>query len=219
MIQSIQLHTVESAAEGRRAGSKSDASLVALASRIFEELRLSFDAAPYVLFGHSMGAVVICELLRRIYQYRVQKPLHVFLSGRNPIHISNKRNLHELSDEDFKNEILKLGGTPKELFENKKLANLFIPALKTDLTLLENYHPEPFEKKWDVGISVLNGITDSEVEIKRSHEWQDYTTGVCLLHTFEGGHFFINEKMFQVVEVVNNTLHDIYLQRKEGSDE
>lgn len=113
---SIELCTVELAGRGSRLGSPFYQTIGEAVEDIFTSLKNEVKDNSYTLFGHSMGAVVIFELLNKINEADFQKPLHVFFSGRNPPHKKEKRILHNLDDNLFKQELLKLGGTPLEIF-------------------------------------------------------------------------------------------------------
>lgn len=45
----------------------------------------------------------------------------------------------ELSDEDFLRWLSSMGGTPPELLGNPEVLQFFLPALKADLHVVENY--------------------------------------------------------------------------------
>lgn len=44
-----------------------------------------------------------------------------------------------LSDDDFLKWMSSIGGTPPELLANPEVLKLFVPALKADLHVVENY--------------------------------------------------------------------------------
>jgi len=52
----------------------------------------------------------------------------------------------DLSDQDFLIWVSSIGGTPPEILANAELAKLFLPALKADIGILDNYR-WVFEKK------------------------------------------------------------------------
>ena len=39
-----------------------------------------------MLFGHSMGVLIVGEILKNVLQFNYPRPLRVFFSGRNPLH-------------------------------------------------------------------------------------------------------------------------------------
>lgn len=45
----------------------------------------------------------------------------------------------DLADEDFLTWLTLIGGTPPELLANPDVLKLFLPALKADLHVVENY--------------------------------------------------------------------------------
>ena len=50
----------------------------------------------------------------------------------------------DLSDEDFLRWLTSIGGTPPELLANPEVLKLFLPALKADLHVVENYRHGSF---------------------------------------------------------------------------
>lgn len=44
-----------------------------------------------------------------------------------------------LSDQEFLVWVTSIGGTPPEILANAELAKLFLPALKADLCVVDNY--------------------------------------------------------------------------------
>ncbi|TNM93069.1 hypothetical protein fugu_018471 [Takifugu bimaculatus] len=103
---------------------------------------------PFALFGHSFGAftsLAVAEALKRLHNL---EPVHLFLSGASApyseMRLSAPKRSH-LSDEDFLKWLTVAGGTPPELLANPQVLQLFLPALKADLHLVENYSCPPPE--------------------------------------------------------------------------
>lgn len=202
----IKLRPIELAGRGKRIGTPFYNSFVEAVEDVFREIKTILNGTKYALFGHSMGAILIYELMNKIYDEGLQKPLYIFLSGANPPHIGESRTLHMLSDEKFKNEIIVLGGLPKEYLEHKEFLDFFIPLIKADFKIQEEYKPKVIKNRWDVEMSVFNGKYDTEVMLEKSNEWKDYTINKCLVHTFDGGHFFIYDRLEEVIGVINSEL-------------
>ncbi len=57
--------------------------------------------------------------------------------------------------------MIELGGTPEELSNNKELLDIFIPIIRNDFKILENYNYEKKEDKIECDVSILNGKQDS----------------------------------------------------------
>lgn len=147
----------------------------------------------YALYGHSMGCLVIYELVQRLRLKNYPMPVHVFLSGRHPPHYGVDRIISDMSDMDFFEEISKYGGTPTEFFQHKELLDIFLPILKSDYKLVEKYDFRPCEEKIPGNMTFFYSTKDEGLTLGKVEEWQQYITGDLTVHEFEGGHFFIHD--------------------------
>ncbi|XP_056294444.1 S-acyl fatty acid synthase thioesterase, medium chain isoform X2 [Pseudoliparis swirei] len=97
---------------------------------------------PFALFGHSFGAFAgfaVADALKRRHNL---EPVHLFLSGASAPYSETRTKTpkrSELSDDDFLKWLVSIGGTPPELLANPEVLKLFLPALKADLHVVENY--------------------------------------------------------------------------------
>ncbi|MPY35682.1 thioesterase, partial [Streptomyces adustus] len=55
-------------------------------------------------------------------------------------------------------------------------------------------------------LTVLTGDTDPQVTPDEARAWSRHTTAAFTLHTFTGGHFYLNDHMPQVQEVLRDIL-------------
>lgn len=106
---------------------------------VYDSIKDKLDG-PFAIFDHSMGSWIAYELYYKILKERNLIPIHLFMSGNSAPHIKKcKRKIHTLDDEEFKEEILKIGQTSKEVFSNVELCNIFLPILKMDYKIIEEY--------------------------------------------------------------------------------
>ncbi|KAK3508381.1 hypothetical protein QTP70_025787 [Hemibagrus guttatus] len=97
---------------------------------------------PFAVFGHSFGAMTsyaFTEYLKKVYNL---EPVHVFLSGASAPYSETRLQSprrSQLSDEEFLQWMISLGGTPPEILANPELLKLFLPTLRADLNVVENY--------------------------------------------------------------------------------
>lgn len=201
----IELHPVELTGRGTRMFEplyKSVDETVADLKKLFIK-----NDVEYALFGHSMGTIIIYELLNELKHSGLKMPVHVFFSGRQSPHSSvhEPKNYHLMNEDEFKNEVLKLGGTPQELFDDAELVNLFIPVLRNDFLICEKYIPKKVLNKFEMDFSVLAGSNEgySNSEL---NAYGEYTNGKTVLNYFDGGHFFIKDSEDEIIALINSTL-------------
>jgi surfactin synthase thioesterase subunit len=149
---------------------------------------------PFVFFGHSMGALISFELARYLRRKRLPAPRHLFLSASRAAHLPNRWPLlHNLPDEQLVENLLRLGGTARELLENTETLAVILPLMRADFAVCETYTYTP-EPPLDVSISIFGGKEDQTVNWQELDAWQKHTCGVFLHHMFPGNHFFLHNQ-------------------------
>ena len=110
--------------------------LDALAGALLPALR-----APYALFGYSLGALVAFEFARRLQQQSAPAPLRLLAAARRAPHLPNPDPpISQLPAEDFAAAVQRrYNGIPQVIWENPELLGLFLPTLRADIALGENY--------------------------------------------------------------------------------
>lgn len=93
---------------------------------VFSIIKDELDNWDYAFMGYSMGTLIAYELISKIKKEGIKGPEHAFLCAKEPPHIKSKEeNLHKMPNNEFIKEIIKLGGTPNELLEEKELLDFF----------------------------------------------------------------------------------------------
>jgi len=205
--KNIDFRPIELAARGRRMRESNYNSIDDAVNDVFNIIKNELTQGKYALYGHSMGTMIAFELAYKIRDNNLPMPVHIILSGRCAPQIprDNKRRLHHLSDEKFKEEMLSMGGTPKEFFEHPELLEVFLPLLRGDFRLTETYIHPPKDKPLTMDFTVLSGKEDEDTP-EEVEAWSIHTSGKCDVHHFDGDHFFIHDKRDQVLELINKTL-------------
>jgi medium-chain acyl-[acyl-carrier-protein] hydrolase len=145
---------------------------------------------PFALFGHSMGCLVAYELLRALGAHGVQ-PVCAFMAGCRPPSIKRSRkNLHELPDGEFVEELRRLKGTPEELLADAEFMSLAMPILRADFEAVATY-PQS-EAALSCPIFAYGGIDDDNLTIEQLGRWREMTRAQCTVRVFSGGHFFLH---------------------------
>ena len=173
----------------------------AIADFAWEQTRAIVARQPTAFLGHSMGAWVALLVAERS---RDQPPRHLFASAARPPHLGVHRKLLRLEPDVFVRELERMGGVPVELLADRAALELFLPALRADLRVLEPFQ-HALTRPLDVPITVLRAAGD-DITAADALEWRTTTTATCNLHTFPGGHFFLMEHPELVSAVLRRSL-------------
>lgn len=207
----IELYPVELAGRGKRFKEKHYSTFEEVVDDMYNIIDKYIDSSEYAFFGHSMGCNIAYFLAKRIQSENRNPPRHIFFSGMYPPHIiKDEKILHNLPDYEFVEEVYKLGGMPKELIENSKFFNVFVPILKSDYRILENCDLRKYvdinKFKLNCDITVLNGNQDEKITDVDIFSWKECTNRSFESHEFNGGHFFIINNVGTIIDIINKKL-------------
>jgi surfactin synthase thioesterase subunit len=148
-----------------------------------------FLRPPYVLYGHSLGALLAFETARRIAAPSAGPELLV-VSGRNgPNERSAAGDIHWLPDRELVDAIDRLDRSMPPLRDNPDLAELFLPVLRADLTLAETYAYRD-GRPLSCPILSIQGEDDPVLTRPGVATWAAQTTGRCTFRWMPGEHLF-----------------------------
>jgi medium-chain acyl-[acyl-carrier-protein] hydrolase len=160
---------------------------------------------PFALFGHSMGAFIAFELVRRI-RLRSLQPVHLFVAGCRAPHLpSRSPDWHTLPDRELIAEVDKLGGIPPELLAEPQFLDAMLPMLRGDCTLCETYVFRA-QAPLSCPVSAFGGLQDQEVPPEDVRAWSQHTTGPFRVHLLPGDHFFVNSARPDLLRLVVSEL-------------
>lgn len=203
----IKLYPVELKGRGRRFNEAFYNSIEETIDDIFNNIKDKIYNNEYAIYGHSMGSLLAYELYHKISEFGIRKPSHMFFSGYEaPDMITNKK-IHTLSNKEFIDKIVELGGTPQKLINNRDFSKIFLPIIRNDYKVVESYVYKEKINKIECNISALNGTLDS-IDLKDILAWKRHTNRNFRLYNFEGDHFFINNNTEKIVNIINNILNN-----------
>ncbi|MGB2626204.1 MAG: alpha/beta fold hydrolase [Candidatus Acidiferrum sp.] len=161
-----------------------------LLEALSEELRPWLDV-PFAVFGHSMGALLAFEWVRRLQREGPRLPSRVFLSGRRAPDASDEAGLlSPLSDAEFVDELAhRYQGLPDELLCEPELMAVMLPILRADISVVESYRFTEGEQL-SCPTMVSAGIDDATVPFDQLVGWQRHVDSRFEVQIFPGGHFY-----------------------------
>jgi len=147
---------------------------------------------PFVFFGHSMGAAVAFELVRRLRRDGRPLPLGLIVSGaRAPQYRAGWTPPASPSDQEFRAQLRRLEGVPAEVLDNDGLMRVLLPVLRADTALYRNY-VYSLEPPLDLPLRAYGGAADPNVREEHVEAWSCQTTRSFAARIFDGGHFYLN---------------------------
>lgn len=156
---------------------------------------------PYAFFGHSLGARLAYELAHRFAGLGLPGPEFLVLSACRapgvdplwpPMHMMDRPALRE--------RLRVMNGVPEEVLANDQLMDLMEPMLRADLCLAETW--EPSGGRVAAPILALCGESDDIDPYDAMVGWREHTTGGFSMRSFPAGHFFLQERVEDVVTAI-----------------
>ena len=156
----------------------------------------------YVLYGHSLGALLAFETTKEMRSRRLRLPQALVVSSCHAPHHRSAAIMNSgMSEVDFIQHLGRLEGTPPEVLNNVELMRLVLPAMRADFALLESYRYSsgaPLE----IPIVAIGGVEDEDIRVESLRHWKDQTSNSFQLHALEGGHFFFRPDPTRHLELV-----------------
>lgn len=175
----------------------------------YKQIKTHRNGQPYILYGHSMGATIglsVANAMQRIGD----APRALIVSGNSgpgTLPIDNegneipKKNRYLMNTIDFKNELIELGGAPEEVLNNKEIFDFFDPILRADFEVLEK-ETQYTEEDILLHIPIYALMGTEEKTSNQVNNWQRFTTEILEYNILEGNHFFINDHISELSEVI-----------------
>jgi len=162
---------------------------------------------PFAFFGHSMGALVCFELVRRLRKQYQREPIHLFISANSAPHLANlDEPLSALAEDILVQKVKELNGSAAEFLDIPELREVFLPVLRADFALCETYGYHP-DEPLHCPVTVLGGLNDKTVSRADLEAWKIYTTGPFRVRMFPGDHFYIHRCRDVLLEVLARELN------------
>lgn len=188
----LRVRPLELPGRGMRMDEPLQSHMASLANQLADEIAAETNA-PYVLFGHSLGGLLVFELAHALQARGLRAPLALFVSGTaGPARRDVSDYAIEKTDEQLRERLRELQGTSESVLANAELMQLMLPILRADFLLCGSFvHGE--REPLGVPIHVFGGKQDS-VTVEQLLDWQEETSSGFSLDMFEGHHFYLVEQ-------------------------
>ncbi|MFV1363837.1 thioesterase domain-containing protein [Mycolicibacterium elephantis] len=156
---------------------------------------------PLRLFGHCMGAIIAFEFARVAEQHGADVSQLWVSASQAPHTVVTSPRLPTAATEVVAN-MVDLGGTDPRLLDDEEFIDLLVRAVRADYLAFNRYACGP-DRKIGADIHLLGGREDHRVSQDMLRAWEIHTEQVVTLTLFDGGHFYLDEHIDTVAELIN----------------
>lgn len=206
--EDVELQAMQLPGRPPRHRESSFADFQTLVDVLLEVLPARLDV-PYVLYGHSLGALVSFGLTHALRAAGAPLPQHLFLAAYPAPHLHNPLgDIAGLPEAEFIKALDRLRGIPEQVLRDGELLSVFLPSLRAELALLNSY-VHVAREPLNVPTTLLVGSADHLVTRSEIEAWRQHFTGPVLTQEIEGGHFFVREAEQAVVHTVLSRIMEV----------
>ncbi|MEV4112091.1 alpha/beta fold hydrolase [Nonomuraea sp. NPDC049695] len=163
--------------------------LARLIDAMLPELAAGLAGRPYLLYGHSAGALVACAFALAMTGAGLAGPRHVVVGAcRPPSRPDPDAPIHLLPPDRLPAKLMSYGGLPPEAHDFPDLVDQVMAAMRDDLRLVETA-AWPGGPWLDCPVTAVGGIEDVNVPVDVLPHWREITSGPFVTHRLPGGHF------------------------------
>lgn len=150
----------------------------------------SLTDVPFVLLGHSFGALLSFETARRLASPNLRGVVASHSRSPSALAREGEPSWHQLSDDDLVARLRLLGATPDAILDSADGRDLFLPAIRADLSMYEAYavSPDPL----GCLLLAVGAVDDPVVDRPQLLAWRDVATDVFYAMTIPGAHFSLH---------------------------
>jgi surfactin synthase thioesterase subunit len=158
---------------------------------------------PLRLFGHCLGALVGFEFARLAEERGIAVRELWASASQAPSTVAGSRPA-PTTDDELLADMVDLGGTDARLLDDDDFLGLLLPAARADYLAFNRYS---CDRSVRIGaeIHAVGGRDDHRVDAERLRQWQFHTTSTFTCTLFDGGHFYVDQQVTDVAELVSCT--------------
>ncbi|GII02106.1 thioesterase II family protein [Planobispora takensis] len=165
---------------------------------------LAGQSTPYVVFGHSMGAMLGYRMVREL-QSSGGRPPELLAVAAWPVRGAVAQPDPRHDDERFTASLRALGGLPEEIAGDPGALARTLPVARADFTLCASYAYRP-EPPLTVPVAAFCGTRDPVAPEADMAEWRKHTTDFRGLRTYDGDHFFVRDRVAELAAAMTAIL-------------
>lgn len=191
---------------GMRAGEDFGGDLYGLSRELAEEiLRRRPADMPFLIMGHSMGAMVAfyCEQILE-QEYHVSADQLILSACLPPVRFYEHRQQFE-TVEEIKQYLLETRKVPADILDSCLFRKHMLEPFINDVRVIHEFVPKE-DVQVDTDILGICGSEDEDVAYGDMADWKKYTRGNFTMRMMEGDHFFPESNPDAFLREIKNCL-------------
>ncbi|MEU1850944.1 alpha/beta fold hydrolase [Streptomyces sp. NPDC019990] len=177
-----------------------------LVRTLCEVLTAETDDRPFVLFGHSMGALLAYRVAVRLEREGLAGPALLGVSGWAPEGFTMPtQGLAKGPDGAIASLLGELGTVSPEVLADPALAAMVVAPMRADLAVCADYEDDGAAV--DCPVVAYTGRQDPYLAPGAMRSWRGRTPDFLGLREFPGGHFFIHDEGSGIATDLVQLLH------------
>jgi len=217
LLPEIEICPIELPGRGRRARESLIEEFDLAIEDLFKQAAsICHKERRYAIFGHSLGSVCAYELAHMLAERGYGSASYLFLSGQAPVDHFVMEKKHEKVNDEFREDIVQLGGVAEEIMAHGELAEMMMHIVLADFKIMHSYRYQSRPVKLGCDIITFNGEEDPYVSPNIIGMWGYHTTGVHHQYMYEGGHFFINRWIRDIASKINKAIMGVNYENGAG---
>lgn len=160
----------------------------------------------YVVFSHCSGASLAYEVVKYAKSLLGVEPLGFIAScSASPSFRPFKDDISTMDDNSFLRLLIGTGRIDEETAKLPNFCEYYLPILKQDLILVQNYRPQTIEKL-NCPFNTVTATKDALVQPYQIADWQNYCSTTIANTTVDGEHFYLESNIDWVCNYINSRL-------------
>ena len=154
---------------------------------------------PYIIAGHSMGAILAFEVVHALTKLKKRLPDCLYVSSAPAPSVYNGREIpYDLDEQQLTGIFPHIDG---ERIGDSEVQQLLTIRLRADIRVLNSYH-YMHQEKLTVPVIALHGKEDLRILETGVAKWKEETTGEFQFFSRPGGHGFIEHDTVFLIKLI-----------------
>jgi surfactin synthase thioesterase subunit len=167
----------------------------------------------FVLYGHSLGALIAAYTAQCLYQQNRLIPKMLILGACRGPKVFRARTQTTPSDTQLFTYLMDVRNLPQEVLESSEFQSHVFPCIKNDFRIASQFNCPPLNLP-PCPILCINGEQDYDVTDDAVNDWQNFSTQPIQKTRIPGGHFFLEDEVERTCQLIVDYLEPVFIEEE-----